>query len=68
MNNEQREVIYAERRKVLDGDNMRDLVLKMITDIVENAVDMSISDDQISGEVGSYGAEQPASADHPLKA
>ncbi len=40
------EVIYQERRKVLDGDNMRDLVLKMITDIVENAVDMSISDEQ----------------------
>ncbi len=46
VNNEQREVIYAERRKVLDGDNMRDLILKMITDTVENAVDMSISDDQ----------------------
>jgi len=46
VNNEQREVIYQERRKVLDGDNMRDLILKMITDIVENAVDMSISDDQ----------------------
>jgi len=46
VNNEQREVIYQERRKVLDGDNMRDLVLKMITDIVENAVDMSISDEQ----------------------
>lgn len=46
VNNEQREVIYEERRKVLDGDNMRDLVLKMITDIVENAVDMSIADDQ----------------------
>ena len=48
VNNEQREVIYEERRKVLDGDNMRDLVLKMITDIVENAVDMSIADDQTS--------------------
>ena len=46
VNNEQREVIYAERRKVLDGDNMRDLVLKMITDTVENAVDISVSDDQ----------------------
>ena len=45
MNNEQREVIYAERSKVLDGDNMRDVILKMITDIVENAVDMSISDE-----------------------
>ena len=45
VNNEQREVIYAERRKVLDGDNMRDVIMKMITDIVENAVDMSIPDD-----------------------
>jgi len=46
VNNEQREIIYAERRKVLDGDNMRDVILKMITDIVENAVDISVSDDQ----------------------
>ena len=46
VNNEQREIIYAERRKVLNGGNMRDLILKMITDIVENAVDMSISDEQ----------------------
>lgn len=46
VNNEQREVIYAERRKVLDGDNMRDVVLKMITDIVENSVDISVSDEQ----------------------
>lgn len=50
VNNEQREVIYEERRKVLDGDNMRDLVLKMITDIVENAVDMSIADDQVPAQ------------------
>ena len=46
VNNEQREIIYTERRKVLDGDNMRDVILKMITDIVENAVDMSISEEQ----------------------
>ncbi len=46
VNNEQREIIYAERRKVLDGGNMRDLVLKMVTDIVDNAVDMSISEEQ----------------------
>ena len=50
VNNEQREIIYAERRKVLDGDNMRDLILKMITDIVENSVDLSISDEQASSE------------------
>ena len=45
VNNEQREVIYAERRKVLDGDNMRDVILKMITDIIEHAVDMAIPED-----------------------
>ncbi len=50
VNNEQREIIYAERRKVLDGDNMRDLILKMITDIVENSVDLSISEEQASSE------------------
>ncbi len=50
VNNEQREIIYAERRKVLNGSNMRDVVLKMITDIVENSVDMSISDDQPAQE------------------
>ena len=44
--NEQREVIYAERRKVLDGESMRDVIFKMITDTLENAVDASISDEQ----------------------
>ena len=50
VNNEQREVIYAERRRVLDGDNMRDFILKMVTDCVENAVDLCISDDQSPDE------------------
>lgn len=44
--NEQREVIYAERRQVLEGGNMRDVILKMVTDIVENAVALTVSDDQ----------------------
>lgn len=44
--NEQRETIYEERRRVLDGENMRNVIMKMVTDIVENAVDMSISDEQ----------------------
>lgn len=43
--NEQREVIYAERRRVLDGESMRETIFKMITDFVENVVDMCISDD-----------------------
>ena len=43
--NEQREIIYAERRRVLDGENMRDSIFHMISDFVENAVDFSISPD-----------------------
>ena len=46
VNNEQREIIYAERRRVLDGENMRDSILKMVTDTVEATVDSVISDDQ----------------------
>ncbi len=44
--NEQREIIYAERRRVLDGESMRDVIYKMITETVENCVDTCISDDQ----------------------
>ena len=40
VNNEQREIIYAERRRVLNGESMRDSIFKMITDIVDNAVDL----------------------------
>ncbi len=43
--NDQREIIYAERLRVLSGESMRDVVYKMITDIVENTVDNCISDD-----------------------
>ncbi len=44
--NEQREVIYTERRRVLDGESMRDSIYKMISDIVENTIDTFIGDDQ----------------------
>ena len=43
--NEQREIIYKERRQVLDGESMRDAIYKMITDITESKVDMVIGDD-----------------------
>ena len=43
--NEQREIIYAERRRVLDGESMRDVIYKMIADIVDNTVDMVIGED-----------------------
>ena len=44
--NEQREIIYEERRHVLDGDNMRDSIFHMMNDYVENAVDLVTSPDQ----------------------
>ncbi len=47
---EQREIIYEERRRVLNGESMRDFIYKMITDIVENCVDISINDDAEVGE------------------
>ena len=43
--NEQREIIYAQRREVLDGKSMRDSVFNMITDFVDGIVDNCISDD-----------------------
>ena len=44
--NEQREIIYEERLRVLNGESMRDVIYKMITDITENCVDMCIREDQ----------------------
>ena len=43
--NEQREIIYEERKRVLNGESMRDVIYKMITDITENCVDICIGDD-----------------------
>ena len=50
VNNEQREIIYKERRRVLDGENMRDSILKMIYDTVDGVVDRCISEDAESDE------------------
>ncbi|MBR6476912.1 MAG: SEC-C domain-containing protein, partial [Lachnospiraceae bacterium] len=48
--NEQRMIIYDERRRVLDGESMRNVIYKMITDIVENSVDICINDDMSAEE------------------
>ena len=48
--NEQREIIYAERNRVLNGESMRNSVIKMITDFVESVVDRCINDDKASSE------------------
>ena len=44
--NEQREIMYAERRRVLDGESMRNSIMKMITDYVENVVNRCVSEDK----------------------
>ena len=46
VNNEQRDIVYAERRKVLDGISMRDVIIGYAQDIVDNAVDMTIAEDK----------------------
>ena len=45
VNNDQREIIYGERLKVLNGENMREAIFKMIQELVEKAVDTCISDE-----------------------
>ncbi len=47
INNEQREIIYEERRKVLDGDDMREDILTMINQLVEKYVNAVIGEDQL---------------------
>ena len=50
VNNEQREIIYEERRRVLNGESMRDTIYRMITDTVEECVGSCIGDDQPSAD------------------
>ncbi|MCM1244380.1 MAG: preprotein translocase subunit SecA [Roseburia sp.] len=50
INNQQREIIYAERRKVLDGESMRDTIYGMIDEVIEKYVNRTIGDDQIPEE------------------
>ena len=68
VNNEQREIIYNERRRVLDGENMRDSILKMIADTVDNTVDMCISDDQGTEEWDIHELESLLTPIIPMKA
>ena len=46
VNNDQREIIYAERARVLNGENMRDAIIKMMNEVIESQVDMFVGDDQ----------------------
>ncbi len=55
--NEQREIIYGERRRVLDGESMRDTIYNMITEYVENTTDRYVSSEVESGEWDLSGLE-----------
>ncbi|MCR4687043.1 MAG: preprotein translocase subunit SecA [Lachnospiraceae bacterium] len=48
--NDQREIIYAERLKVLNGESMRDSIMKMVMDVVENYVDSCVGEDSSADE------------------
>ena len=48
--NEQREIMYGERRRVLNGESMRSSIMKMITDFVEGVVNRCVSDDKNADE------------------
>ncbi len=50
VNNDQREIIYDQRRKVLNGENMRDQIFGMMNAVVDRKVDMTINEDQDSEE------------------
>ena len=65
--NEQREIIYAERRRVLNGESMRDAIYKMITDTVENVVDSLIGDDQDKADWDLIGLSESLLRTIPLK-
>lgn len=58
VNNDQREIIYAERARVLNGENMRDSIIKMVNEIIESQVDMFIRDDQTAAEGDIAGLKQ----------
>ena len=65
MNSEK--LFTAEREKVLNGDNMRDAIVKMITDVVENEVDTYIGDNQPSSEWDLAGLNQSILEIMPIK-
>ena len=43
--NDQREIIYGERRRVLDGESMRDSIIQMIENVVEAKINMVVRQD-----------------------
>ena len=58
VNNDQREIIYAQRRRVLDGENMRDVIFGFMDAVVSRTVDSTIGEDQDGDEFDLTGLNQ----------
>ena len=67
VNNDQRDVIYTEREKVLEGDNMRPLIVRFITDTVDNYVAECIGEGQTPKEWDLSGLNDTLMSIIPLK-
>ena len=65
--NEQRDVVYAEREKVLEGDNMRPLIVRFITDTVDNYVSENIGSGDTAKEWDLAGLNDTLMSIIPLK-
>ena len=65
--NEQRDVVYAERTKVLEGDNMRPLIVRFITDTVDNYVSENIGSGDTAKEWDLAGLNDTLMSIIPLK-
>ena len=68
VNNEQREIIYAERRKVLDGENMRENIMMMAKRTLEKLVSTYINEDVVPEEwdLGAFKTEVAGIFDIPV--
>ena len=67
VNNEQRDVVYAEREKVLEGDNMRPLIVRFITDTVDNYVSENVGSGDTAKEWDLAGLNDTLMSIIPLK-
>jgi preprotein translocase subunit SecA len=59
VNNDQREIIYKERRQVLDGENMKNVILQMKDEIIDSKLEKVVNEDQSGDEIdlGAVGQE-----------
>ena len=64
--NEQREIIYEERRRVLDGESMRDTIYNMMAEYVENMTDRFAAPDADSEEWDLAGLELTLHGEIPM--